>query len=96
VYRWNWPAILVAVPFLSGLFLTLLSGFYTVKPLISDAEIIYFGFPFAWLEASRSTWNPPPSSRWRYLFSWQEFAADFTIYGILVFAAIYLYFLLEK
>ena len=96
MYRWNWSAILVAVPILTGLFLTLLSGFYAVKPRILDAEIIYFGFPFAWLEAGRSTWAPPPSSSWHYVFIWRHFIIDFTIYGVLVFLAVYFYFLLKK
>jgi len=76
-----------------GLFLTLLSGLYMVKPLVMDAEIIYFGFPFQWLEAGRSTWIPKPPLSWQYYFFLHNFIIDFLIYGLLTAVAIYLYFI---
>jgi len=73
-----------------GLFLTLLSGLYVVKPLVMDAEIIYFGFPFAWFQAGRGgLFFIGP---WHYYFIWQNFIADFMIYGLLISGAVYLYF----
>jgi len=96
MYRWKWSTILFAAPILGGLFLTLLSGLYMVKPFTLDAEFIYFGFPFSWLEAGRSTWNPKPPLNWQYSFFWKQFIVDFTIYGLLAFAAVYLYFRLHK
>ena len=73
-----------------GLFLTLLSGLYIVKPLIIDAEMIYFGFPLAWFEAGRGGllyFGP-----WVYSFFWQNFVVDFIIYGVLVSGVVCLYF----
>lgn len=50
------------------------------EAVIVDAEIIYFGFPFPWLEAYRSTWKLQMS--WRFLFLWRQFIFDFMIYGL--------------
>jgi hypothetical protein len=73
-----------------GLFLSVLSELYVVKPLVLDAEIIYFGFPFAWFEAARK--GLLVSGPWVQRFVLQNFVADFIIYGLLVSGAIYLYF----
>lgn len=77
------PVVLTAFAGVSGgLFLTLLSGLYVVKPLVMDAEIIYFGFPFAWFQAGRGgLFFIGP---WHYYFIWQNFIADFMIYGLLI------------
>lgn len=85
------PTVLTTFAGVCGeLFLTLLSGLYVVKPLIIDAEIIYFGFPFAWFEAGRGgLFYITP---WVYTFVWQNFVADFMIYGLLVSGIAYLYF----
>jgi len=91
MYGWKWPRIWATASVVGGLFFTLLSGLYIVKPFVMDAEIIYFGFPFAWLEAGRSTWVP--NSRWHYYFFWQSFILNFIIYGLLTAAALYLYFI---
>jgi len=88
--RGKWSLIWATASVIGGLFFTLLSGLYIKKPLIVDAEIIYFGFPLAWLEAGRSTWMPK-SSRWHYYFFWQGFITDFIIYGLLTAAAFYIY-----
>jgi len=73
-----------------GLFLTLLSGLYVVKPLVMDGDIIYFGFPFAWFQAGRK--GLLVIGPWHYYFAWQNFVADFVIYGLLISGAVYLYF----
>jgi len=93
MYLYRWSIILTVAGISGGLFLTLLSGLYTVKPFVVDAEIIYFGFPFPWLEAARSTWVPKPPLSWQYYFLWQRFIIDFIIYGLLTAAAVYLYFI---
>ena len=85
------PSVLMVVAGVSGgLFLTVLSGLYVVKPLVMDAEIVYFGFPFAWFEAARK--GLLIIGPWVYRFIWQNFVADFMIYGLLVSGVIYLYF----
>jgi hypothetical protein len=70
--------------------LTLLSGLYSVSPLVVDAEYVCFGLPFQWLEASRSTWSRPPSP-WKFNLLEHWFIMDFAIYGYLaaVFVGIY-------
>ena len=85
------PSVLMAFAGVSGgLFLTVLSGVYVVKPLVMDAEIVYFGFPFAWFEAGRAgLFFVGP---WHYYFVWQNFIADFIIYGLLVSGVVYLCF----
>jgi hypothetical protein len=73
-----------------GSFLTALSGLYAVKPLLMDAEMIYFGFPFAWYEAGRK--GLLVIGPWVYRFVWQNFAADFVMYGLLASGVAYLCF----
>jgi len=90
MHYFRWSVILTVAGVSGGLFLTLLSGLYTVKPFVMDAEIIYFGFPFAWFKAVRSTWGRPPLS-WQYFFFWQDFFIDVMIYGLLTAVALYLY-----
>ena len=85
------PSVLMAFAGVcGGLFLTVLSGLYVVKPLVMDADMVYFGFPLAWFEAARGglLYIGP----WHYYFLWQNFIADFIIYGLLVGVAVYLYF----
>ena len=85
------PSVLTAFAGVGGgLFLTVLSGLYVVKPLVMDADIIYFGFPFAWFEAGRK--GLLVIGPWVYRFVWHNFLADFVIYGLLVSGVIYLYF----
>jgi len=88
---WKWSTILTVASISGGLFLTFLSGLYIVKPFIVDAEIIYFGFPFPWLEAYRSAWKLQMS--WRFLFLWRQFIFDFMIYGLFAATAISIYFM---
>lgn len=88
----RWATVLAFAGICGGLFLTLLSVLYTVKPLVVDAEIMYFGFPFTWLEAGRSTWIPKPPQSWQYNFLWYGFVADFILYGLLSTAITYGYF----
>jgi len=90
MHYFRWSVILTVAGVSGGLFLTLLSGLYTVKPFVMDAEIIYFGFPFPWFKATRSTWGRPPLT-WHYFFFWQSFIIDFIIYGLLTTAAISFY-----
>jgi len=91
MYHSRWSVVLTVAGISGGFFLTLLSGLYTVKPFIEDAEIIYFGFPFAWFEAARGSWMPNPP--WHYSLFLQSFMVDFIIYGLLTTAAVYLYFI---
>lgn len=86
--------ILAAVSLGGGLFSTFISGLYAVKPFVVDAEIIYFGYPFAWFEASTS--GLLKIGPWHYYFIWQGFIADFLLYGSLVAAAAYVYFAFTK
>jgi hypothetical protein len=74
-----------------GLLLTLISGLYTVKPFILDAEIVHFGFPLAWFEATRN--GLLMMGPWHYYFLWQSFTIDFLLYGLLIAAAIWVYFM---
>jgi len=85
------PSVLTAFAGMGGgVFFTLLSGLYVVKPLLMDAEMIYFGFPFTWYEAGRT--GKLIIGPWIYRLVWHNFLADFVIYGLLVSAVIYLYF----
>ncbi len=83
-----WYLIPTVVGIGGGLFLTLLSGLYAVHEPIIDAELMHFGFPFAWLNAGRSTWYKAPHD-WVYSIFWPAFLADFTIYGLMSIAAFY-------
>ena len=84
------PVVLTVFAGVSGgLFLTLLSGLYVVKPMVMDGEIICFGFPFPWFQGGRKglLFIGP----WHYYVVWQNFVADFIIYGLLISGAVYLY-----
>ena len=84
-------SVLMAIADISGgLLLTMLSGLHAVKPLVMDAEMIYYGFPFAWLEAVRG--GKLFIRPWIYHFAWQNFVVDFVIFGLLVSGVVYLYF----
>lgn len=72
-----------------GLIFTLVSGLYVERPMVLDGEIIYCGFPFRWLEISRSTWFP--NSPWHYNFLWFWFVIDLSLYVILVLATTAIY-----
>jgi hypothetical protein len=85
----KWSRICAVTSVLSGLFLTLLSGLYVVKPFTVDAEIVYYGFPFAWLVASRG--KPLVITPWHYRFLQWGFVIDFIVYGVLTSAAVYVY-----
>jgi len=77
-----------------GLLLTLLSGLFVVKPLVMDAEIIYFGFPFAWFQAGRGgLFYIGP---WHCYFVWQSFVADFVMYGLLISGVVWFCFARTK
>lgn len=85
------PLVLTLSGVCGGLFFTLASGLYTVRPLVLDAEFIYFGFPFTWFQAGRSLWMPRPPP-WQYQFLWPGFVADFITFGLLTTAAVFFYF----
>jgi len=85
------PSVLLAFAgVIGGLFFTVLSGLYVVKPLVMDGDIVYFGFPFAWFEGGRK--GLLIIGPWVYRFVWQNFMADFMIYGLFTSGAVYLYF----
>jgi len=70
--------------------LTLVSGLYiSYSWWILDAEFVYFGFPFHWLVAGRSTWLP--NTPWRFTFRGDSFFADFLIYGLVATIAMSIY-----
>jgi FlaA1/EpsC-like NDP-sugar epimerase len=70
--------------------LTLVSGLYiSYSWWILDAEHFYFGFPFHWLVASRSTWFP--NAPWHSTFRGDLFFADFLIYGLVATIAMSIY-----
>jgi len=91
----KWWMIPTIVGIGGGLALTLLSGFYAVHEPMIDAEWMHFGFPFAWLNAGRSTWYKPPHD-WVYSMFWPNFFVDFTIYGLISVAAVYYWTRLQK
>lgn len=90
--RWRFSTILAAASAGGAFLLTLISGLYAVKPFIVDAEIIYYGFPSAWLEAARS--GLLKLGPWHYNFLWHGFLIDFILYGLLIAAIVYVYFML--
>jgi len=59
--------------------------------LVIDGEIIYFGFPLAWLGAGRK--GLLVIGTWHYYFIWLGFIIDFIIYGLLTGVAAYFYFI---
>ena len=91
MYYLKWQTTLAVASIIGGLFLTVLSGLYIVKPFFIDGEIIYFGFPFPWLTAWRSAWKGQTS--WVYGFLWSRFIVDSAVYGLLVAAALGMYFI---
>lgn len=70
-----------------ALVFTFVSGLYIVVPMVVDATIINFGFPFRWFEAIRGefTW---PYGPWHFTFLWYGFVFDFLIYGLLATIAV--------
>ena len=89
---WRLSEILPFVSVGIGLLLTFTSGLYIVKPFVVDAEFVYFGFPLPWFEAARS--GLVIMGPWHYYFLWHGFIIDFLLYGSLVAAATYFYFML--
>jgi hypothetical protein len=70
--------------------LTLVSGLYISYSRRSlDAQTVYLGFPFHWLDISRSTWFP--NAPWHSTFRGDSFFADFLIYGAIVTIAMLIY-----
>ena len=88
---WKMSRILALVSVGGGFLLTFISGLYTVKPLIMDAEEVYFGFPSAWFEAARG--GLLVIGPWHYYFLWQGFITDFLLYGLLIAVATSAYFM---
>ena len=71
--------------------LTLLSGFTNMyAPWVLDAIIVYSGFPFHWLMASRGFFGYPPGPL-HLAILWNWFVVDFAIYGLLAATAIGVY-----
>ena len=79
---WKLSKILALVSVGGGLLLTVVSGLYSVKPLLIDAEVTHFGFPLSWFEAARKMLVE--IGLWRYYFLWSDFIVDFLLYGSLV------------
>jgi len=86
----KWLTTLAVASVIGGLFFTVLSGLYVVNLPMLDSEVVYFGFPFPWLTASRSAWKGQTS--WVYGFLWSRFIVDSVVYGLLVAAAVGIYF----
>ena len=72
---------------IGGVFFNFASWLYQVRPYVLDAEFVYFGYPFVWLSASRSTfWGSP---NWAYEIQWYGAIGNIAIYmwiisGVLV------------
>jgi hypothetical protein len=88
---WKLSRILALLSVGGGLLLTFISILYAVKPLIMDAEEVYFGFPLAWFEAARG--GLFVIGPWHYYFLWQGFIVDFLLYGTLIAAVTYVCFM---
>lgn len=84
----RWRLLLGIV--IGGLLLTFASTIYQVKPLILDAEETHFGFPFAWLVASRGTWGG--YTPWSYHIQWLGLIDDLVVYSLITTVILYLKF----
>ncbi|MCJ7632017.1 hypothetical protein MUP77_06440 [Candidatus Bathyarchaeota archaeon] len=78
--------------FIVGLSLTFASSIYQVKPLITDAEEIDYGFPFAWLSANRGAWGG--YTPWNYNIQWPSLIGDLVFYSLIT--AVFLYLMIVK
>jgi hypothetical protein len=85
VYEMTWENVLIM-----AFVLSVVSGLYIFQPWMLDAEYVYFGFPFQWLEAGRSRWGWPPGP-WHFTFLWPGFIIDFLIYRAIVTIAMLIY-----
>ena len=88
---WKLKEILVLASVCGGFLLTLISGFYVVKPFILDAEMVYYGFPLAWFESARG--GLLVIGPWHHYFLWHGFIIDLILYGSLVAIATRVYFM---
>jgi hypothetical protein len=79
-----------------GLLLTLISGLYVVEPFTIYSDTFDYGFPLAWFETTRSSFfklGEPFIGPLHYYFLWWGFIVDFLLYGLLIAAATYVYFI---
>ena len=77
-----------------GILLTFISGAYQVRLLVIDGELVYFGFPFTWLEGGRG--KPLVITPWRYGIQWSGLILDTLVYSTIVFLASIIYFARRK
>ncbi len=87
---WKSSRILAVLSIGGGLALTVVSGLYVVKPLVIDAEEVHFGFPLAWCEGAQG--GPLKTTPWTFWFIYQNFIADFLLYGSFIAIATWIYF----
>ena len=73
-----------------GILLTFISGACQVRLPLIDAELVNFGFPFAWLQRVRG--KPLIMTPWRYRILWSGFILDTLAYSTIVFLASIIYF----
>ena len=86
--------VLMAATVMGGVALVLASGLYQVKPVIMDAEEIYYGFPFVWLKAFRGTWMTV--TPWNYNVQWFGLVGDLALYSWVVFITYSMIFFLHR
>ena len=75
--------MLVAATIVGGVALTCASGLHQIKPVIMDAQEIYYGFPFVWFKAFRGTWMIV--TPWHYKVQWFGLIGDLALYSWTVF-----------
>lgn len=95
-FVWGRKKILVVsiLTILGSASLTLVSWFYQVKPYVLDAEYIYYGYPFTWLSASRSTfWGSP---EWQYETQLYGLVGNITFYMWIIFGSLIGFMILHK
>lgn len=76
---------LILSTIIGGVALTFASGLHQIKPVIMDAQEIYYGFPFVWLKAFRGTWMTV--TPWHYNVQWLGLVGDLALYLWVVFIA---------
>lgn len=95
-FVWGRKKILVVsiLTILGGASLTVVSWFYQVKPYVLDAEYIYYGYPFTWLSASRSTfWGSP---EWQYETQLYGLVGNIVFYMWIIFGSLVGFMILHK
>lgn len=75
--------VLMVTTIIGGVGLAFASGLHQIRPVIMDAQEIYYGFPFVWLKAFRGTWMTV--TPWRYNIQWFGLIGDLALYSWVAF-----------